>query len=93
MKGSKITKTAGHSFIEEGGQLHKFIVEDRSHSESSEIFALLNGGVGFMVDTPKCNHGLFHQSHFGQANAFAQRDQFKMLTTVHYCAVTAYQES
>lgn len=43
MKGSKITKTAGHSFIEEGGQLHKFIVEDRSHSESSEIFALLNG--------------------------------------------------
>lgn len=43
MKGSKITKTAGHSFIEEGGQLHKFIVEDRSHTESSEIFALLNG--------------------------------------------------
>jgi len=43
MKGSKITKTAGHSFVEEGGQLHKFIVEDRSHSESSEIFALLNG--------------------------------------------------
>lgn len=43
MKRSKITKTAGQSFIEEGGQLHKFIVEDRSHSESSQIFALLNG--------------------------------------------------
>lgn len=43
MKGSQITKAAGHSFIEEGGQLHKFIVEDRSHSQSHEIFALLDG--------------------------------------------------
>ncbi|XP_019454829.1 PREDICTED: pentatricopeptide repeat-containing protein At5g08510 [Lupinus angustifolius] len=43
MKGSQITKTAGHSFIEEGGQLHKFIVDDRSHPESNEIFALLDG--------------------------------------------------
>ncbi|KAE9595822.1 hypothetical protein Lal_00031086 [Lupinus albus] len=43
MKGSQITKTAGHSFIEERGQLHKFIVDDRSHPQSSEIFALLDG--------------------------------------------------
>ncbi|KAK7389780.1 hypothetical protein VNO78_25074 [Psophocarpus tetragonolobus] len=43
MKGSQITKSAGHSFIEEGGQLHKFIVEDRSHPKSNEIFALLDG--------------------------------------------------
>ncbi|KAL2336236.1 hypothetical protein Fmac_010682 [Flemingia macrophylla] len=43
MKGSRITKSAGHSFIEEGGQLHKFIVEDRSHPKSHEIFALLHG--------------------------------------------------
>lgn len=43
MKGGKITKAAGHSFIEEGGRLHKFIVEDRSHSESNQIFALLDG--------------------------------------------------
>ncbi|XP_061370387.1 pentatricopeptide repeat-containing protein At5g08510 [Gastrolobium bilobum] len=43
MKGSQITKAAGHSFIEEGGQLHKFIVEDRSHPQSYEIFALLDG--------------------------------------------------
>lgn len=42
MKGSQITKAAGHSFIEEGGQLHKFIVEDRSHPESKEIFCLLD---------------------------------------------------
>lgn len=42
MKGGNITKAAGHSFIEEGGQLHKFIVEDRSHSESNEIFASLD---------------------------------------------------
>uniref|UniRef100_A0A0R0IZS5 Pentatricopeptide repeat-containing protein n=1 Tax=Glycine max TaxID=3847 RepID=A0A0R0IZS5_SOYBN len=43
MKGSKITKSAGHSFIEEGAQLHKFIVKDRSHPKSNEIFALLDG--------------------------------------------------
>ncbi|XP_027337365.1 pentatricopeptide repeat-containing protein At5g08510 [Abrus precatorius] len=43
MKGSQIAKAAGHSFLEEGGQLHKFIVEDRSHPESKEIFALLDG--------------------------------------------------
>ncbi|RYR02306.1 hypothetical protein Ahy_B06g081119 isoform A [Arachis hypogaea] len=43
MKGSKITKVAGHSFIEQGDQLHKFIVEDRSHPLSNEIFALLDG--------------------------------------------------
>ncbi|XP_054783797.1 pentatricopeptide repeat-containing protein At5g08510 [Prosopis cineraria] len=43
MKGGQITKAAGYSLIEEGGQLHKFIVEDRSHSKSEEIFALLDG--------------------------------------------------
>ncbi|KAK7292840.1 hypothetical protein RJT34_15694 [Clitoria ternatea] len=43
MKGNQITKSAGHSFIEEGGQLHKFTVEDRSHPESNQIFALLDG--------------------------------------------------
>ncbi|KAJ9681097.1 hypothetical protein PVL29_020140 [Vitis rotundifolia] len=41
MKGGKITKAAGYSFIEEGGNIHKFIVEDRSHSRSDEIYALL----------------------------------------------------
>ena len=34
MKGSQVTKAAGYSFIEEGGQIHKFIVEDRSHRRS-----------------------------------------------------------
>ncbi|KAJ7962635.1 Pentatricopeptide repeat-containing protein [Quillaja saponaria] len=43
MKGGNITKAAGYSFIEEGGQLHKFIVEDKSHPRSAEIFALLTG--------------------------------------------------
>ncbi|KAI4355276.1 hypothetical protein L6164_004065 [Bauhinia variegata] len=42
MKGGRITKAAGYSFIEEGGQLHKFIVEDRSHPKSNELFALLD---------------------------------------------------
>lgn len=42
MKGSGITKAAGYSFIEEGGIIHKFIVEDRSHPRRDEIYALLN---------------------------------------------------
>lgn len=41
MKGSNVTKAAGHSFIEEGGRLHKFIVEDKSHLKASEIFTVL----------------------------------------------------
>lgn len=43
MKGGKIIKAAGYSFIEEGGQLHKFIVEDKLHFRSDEIYALLDG--------------------------------------------------
>ncbi|KAA8520776.1 hypothetical protein F0562_014952 [Nyssa sinensis] len=42
MKGWQITKAAGYSFIEEGGQIHKFIVEDRSHPRYHEIYALLD---------------------------------------------------
>ncbi|GFY90194.1 hypothetical protein Acr_07g0003910 [Actinidia rufa] len=42
MKGGRITKAAGYSFIEEGGKIHKFIVEDRTHPQSFEIYALLD---------------------------------------------------
>lgn len=42
MKSSQITKAAGYSFIEEGGDIHKFIVEDKSHPKSNEIYSLLN---------------------------------------------------
>ncbi|KAM3282549.1 pentatricopeptide repeat-containing protein [Capsicum chacoense] len=42
MKSSQITKAAGYSFIEEGGDIHKFIVEDKSHPKSDEIYALLD---------------------------------------------------
>nr|GLL22344.1 pentatricopeptide repeat-containing protein At5g08510 [Ipomoea trifida] len=42
MKGSQIRKAAGYSFIEEGGQVHKFIVEDKSHPKCSQIYALLD---------------------------------------------------
>lgn len=42
MKGSQITKAAGYSFMEEGGQLHKFIVDDKSHPKSDQIYALLD---------------------------------------------------
>lgn len=48
MKGGKITKAAGYSFIEEGGQVHKFIVEDKSHPRSDEIYALLDKLYGKM---------------------------------------------
>lgn len=43
MKGAKITKAAGYSFIEKGGQIHKFIVKDKSHPQSQDIHTLLNG--------------------------------------------------
>lgn len=43
MKCSKITKAAGYSFIEEGGQVHKFIVDDKSHPQSQDIYAILSG--------------------------------------------------
>ncbi|PIN24545.1 hypothetical protein CDL12_02730 [Handroanthus impetiginosus] len=42
MKGSNVTKAAGHSFIEEGGRIHKFIVEDKSHPRFNDIFRLLD---------------------------------------------------
>ncbi|KAL0002348.1 hypothetical protein SO802_016129 [Lithocarpus litseifolius] len=42
MKGGQITKAAGYSFIEEGGQIHKFIVGDRSHPRIDEIYTLLD---------------------------------------------------
>ncbi|XP_050238524.1 pentatricopeptide repeat-containing protein At5g08510 [Mercurialis annua] len=42
MKGGHITKAAGYSLIEGGGEIKKFIVEDSSHSRSDEIHTLLN---------------------------------------------------
>ncbi|XP_030488674.2 pentatricopeptide repeat-containing protein At5g08510 [Cannabis sativa] len=42
MKGGKISKAAGYSFIEERGQLQKFIVADKSHPRNDEIYALLD---------------------------------------------------
>ncbi|KAH7578083.1 hypothetical protein JRO89_XS01G0338600 [Xanthoceras sorbifolium] len=42
MKHSEITKAAGYSLIEEGGDIHKFIVEDKTHPSCHEIYALLN---------------------------------------------------
>nr|XP_043622332.1 pentatricopeptide repeat-containing protein At5g08510 [Erigeron canadensis] len=42
MKGSQIIKAAAYSFIEEGSQVYKFIVDDRSHPRSNEIYWILN---------------------------------------------------
>lgn len=48
MKGCKIVKAAGYSCIEWGGRIHKFIVEDRSHPRSDEIYRVLNE-VSFLM--------------------------------------------
>ncbi|XP_022769747.1 pentatricopeptide repeat-containing protein At5g08510 [Durio zibethinus] len=42
MKGGQITKTAGFSFIEEGGEMHKFLVEDKSHPRCEKIYEILD---------------------------------------------------
>ncbi|XP_022979295.1 pentatricopeptide repeat-containing protein At5g08510 isoform X1 [Cucurbita maxima] len=42
MKGGHIRKRAGCSYIEVGDGIHEFIVEDRSHPKSDEIYALLH---------------------------------------------------
>ncbi|KAK1408808.1 hypothetical protein QVD17_40874 [Tagetes erecta] len=42
MKGSQITKAAGYSLIEEGSQVYKFIVDDKSHPRTNEIYWILN---------------------------------------------------
>ncbi|PHT67181.1 hypothetical protein T459_26668 [Capsicum annuum] len=41
MKSSQIPKAAGYNFIEEGGDIHKFVVKDKYHPKSNEIYALL----------------------------------------------------
>ncbi|KNA07380.1 hypothetical protein SOVF_172400 [Spinacia oleracea] len=41
MKGNQVTKLAGYSCIEEADQIHMFIVEDKSHPKSNEIYAVL----------------------------------------------------
>ncbi|KAI5647095.1 hypothetical protein M9H77_33100 [Catharanthus roseus] len=42
MKGFQIQKAAGYSFIEEESQIHKFIVDDKSHPKSDQIYAILD---------------------------------------------------
>ncbi|PKI71209.1 hypothetical protein CRG98_008384 [Punica granatum] len=42
MKGGRITKAAGYSCIEYGGRVHRFIVGDRSHLRSDEIYSMLD---------------------------------------------------
>ncbi|XP_057981510.1 pentatricopeptide repeat-containing protein At5g08510 [Malania oleifera] len=42
MNGSQIIKAAGYSFIEDRGEIHEFIVEDRSHPRSNDIYAVLD---------------------------------------------------
>lgn len=41
MRGFQIQKAAGYSFIEEGGQIHKFLVDDKSHPKSDYINTVL----------------------------------------------------
>lgn len=41
MRGFQIQKAAGYSFIEVGGQIHKFLVDDKSHPKSDYINTIL----------------------------------------------------
>ncbi|MCL7023346.1 hypothetical protein MKW94_030277 [Papaver nudicaule] len=41
MKGHQMTKVAGHSIIEVDGNVHKFIVEDKLHQNSKDIYLVL----------------------------------------------------
>lgn len=41
MRGRKVLKSPGWSSIELGGQIHKFLVFDRSHPRSEEIYKLI----------------------------------------------------
>ncbi|XP_077243104.1 pentatricopeptide repeat (PPR) superfamily protein [Tasmannia lanceolata] len=48
MKGNRVKKGAGYSFIELHGFVHKFLVEDRLHPRCDEIYALLDEITGKM---------------------------------------------
>lgn len=42
MKERKVDTVAAWSFIEIDGAVHKFVVDDKSHSQSRDIYRLLN---------------------------------------------------
>ncbi|KAL4562605.1 hypothetical protein LXL04_026632 [Taraxacum kok-saghyz] len=42
MKASQLTKAAGYSFIQQGTQVYKFVVDDTSHPMFHEIYSILN---------------------------------------------------
>ncbi|KAK8941043.1 Pentatricopeptide repeat-containing protein [Platanthera zijinensis] len=42
MKGRRAKKSAGYSLIESAGSMHRFLVEDKSHPRTEEIYELLD---------------------------------------------------
>ncbi|KAL9234573.1 hypothetical protein vseg_009429 [Gypsophila vaccaria] len=58
MKGSHIPKAAGYSSIEEAGQIHKFIVDDKSHPRFSEIYAALEDVYSNMKENSELENNL-----------------------------------
>ncbi|OAY76800.1 Pentatricopeptide repeat-containing protein [Ananas comosus] len=48
MKGRKVEKSSGCSWIEMGGVVHEFIALDGSHSQSKDVYEVLDGLIGIM---------------------------------------------
>ncbi|XP_020115326.1 pentatricopeptide repeat-containing protein At1g50270 [Ananas comosus] len=48
MKGRKVEKSSGCSWIEVGGVVHEFIALDGSHSQSKDVYEVLDGLIGIM---------------------------------------------
>ncbi|XP_047307149.1 pentatricopeptide repeat-containing protein At5g08510 [Impatiens glandulifera] len=61
-KGHQMSKAAGYSFFEEGGQIHMFNVQDRSHPRSLEIYSLLDQLVSKMK--PRYGVDYIHEDAF-----------------------------
>lgn len=59
MKAGQIPKAAGYSLIEEGGEIHKFIVGDRSHIRSDDIYATLGAILALLKPEIQARHVVY----------------------------------
>ncbi|RVW38245.1 Pentatricopeptide repeat-containing protein [Vitis vinifera] len=70
MKNNKIKKFAAYSWIEIDNQVHKFVAEDRTHSETEQIYEELNRLIkklqesGFTPDTNLVLHDVVEEEKF-----------------------------
>ncbi|KAI4388399.1 hypothetical protein MLD38_000729 [Melastoma candidum] len=61
MKAKEITKAAGYSLIEEGGEVHKFMVGDRSHTRSDDIYSTLGAILATLKPEIKARHDVEYE--------------------------------